>query len=220
MTNLGKSPNLIKNYIKEIKENMRFYDKKPNSQKISKMHKIVTQMKKYLQFNNDRWQQSIQEISEEIEKDTSYTRFLKLEKAIKERIKTCLVINVINFSICSSSNTKSIYEDKLSKENAKKIIKKFKTSKPSKNKQIIVNEDDFSFSDDSLDYSISPIPLNTKPLVEVQRLEEIISKAKSETELKNLIRKSCSKNPTKLKCRLEVDMKSLLLMMKCLNISS
>jgi hypothetical protein len=220
MINLGETPNLIKNYLKEIKESIRSYDKKPKLDKLSTMNKVISQMKKDLHYHRNTWQKSFHEISEEIDKDTSYTNFLKLEKAVKERIKTCLIINVINFSICPSTNVKSVYEDNLSKDKAKKILKNFKTKTQSNKKQIIVNEDDYEFSDDSIDYSISPVANNTNISDETTKLEEILSSVKTKSDITNLIKKSVGSKPVKLKIRLEKDMKSILLMMKFLNISS
>jgi len=220
MINSGECPNLIKNYLKEIKESIRSYDKKPKFDKLSKINKVISQMKKDLHYDKNTWQTKFLEISKEIDKDTSYTNFLKLDKAVKKRIKTCLITNVINFSICPSTKVKSVYQDNLSKDMAKKILKNFKTKSQSNKKQIIVKEDDYEFSDDSVDYSISPITYNTNVLKETIKLEEILSSAKTKSDIKNLIKKSVSLKPLKLKIRLEKDMQSILLMMNYLNISS
>ena len=84
----------------------------------------------------------------------------------------------------------------------------------------IVNEDDYEFSDDSIDYSISPVENNTNISNETTKLEEILSSVKTKSDITNLIKKSVGSKPVKLKIRLEKDMKSILLMMKFLNISS
>lgn len=166
MLNNDEYNHFIENYLREIKENIKQFDYrekecKSNILKKSLIHKKLIKLKKEFIQNKPIWDDSKNEIDQIISNDLKFDIFIQKGKEVQQRIKTCLIINEINFSITPSTISKSIYTEKLSKQNAKKILKKLKeTPSKSKNKQIIVNESDYSFSDDSIDYSISPIVFN------------------------------------------------------------
>ncbi len=156
-------PFSMKNYIKEIKENIRAFqtkqnkDKKSSIGKISQIHKRLQNMKKQIVLNQPIWEDSKIKFNQTILNDVRYQNFLLKGKLIQERIKTCIISNDINFSICPSTKAKSIYDEKFSNEMAKKFYKTLKINSKPKNKKIIVNECDYSFSDNSIDCSITPI---------------------------------------------------------------
>jgi hypothetical protein len=148
--------NLIKNHLYEIKMNINYINIKSDI-KNHKKSTVLTQFKKELIDKKTAWDDIYTIVSFHINNDHEYLHSRKRIELIKNRMKDLFIINEINFSITSDTKTVSVYESRLIKEEGKKLVKKYKTNKVNKNKQRIVAESEYSFSDDSLDYSIMPI---------------------------------------------------------------
>jgi len=156
MQNIKESDQFISKFRKELKYNLRLLhvldinEKEVVSPKIrefSQLHQKVTRMKKEWTKKISSWQKSNKLIQDAVNNDN---KFIRLE--------TCSIENPINFSICPKNKSRSIYQDKFSSiKTRNNFIKKLKSTKSIKDKQFVVNESEYSFSDDSIDYSISPI---------------------------------------------------------------
>jgi hypothetical protein len=159
MQNLEEPSRFVSNYKKEIKSNIRLLELLDKNEKeviSSKNREFSKLLQKSIRLKKERnqkiysWQKSKKLILDTVNNDKKFIR-----------VETCSIINEINFSISPKNISKSVYEDKFSsKKKQNNFVKNLKSKKSTKDKQFVVNESEYSFSDDSIDYSISPIVIN------------------------------------------------------------
>jgi hypothetical protein len=93
-----------------------------------------------------------------VKNNKQYQQFAKINKKIAERIKSTIYLSEIQFSLLGNKDGKSVINDSLPKKEIKELVTRIINGNDKiKNKQKIVREDDYSFSDDSLDYDLIPI---------------------------------------------------------------
>jgi hypothetical protein len=200
------------NFSHQIQNNINYTNKKITKEDlVSGNFKFDINEDFFLQYDND------------MKNDVYYQAYLEYQKFMQDRKKLLRKINEINIHIPNTIERRSIHSDNISKYESKEISNRLKNLNIKKRpKSNIVLEQDFSFSDDSLDYDIMPVQNNNSHRKDYEKnlddLIEVISKAKSPSDIDCNLRKK-KKNMASLRLMLEKEFKSVLLTIKYLDIN-
>lgn len=224
-TNINSNSNLVSmsnnsnvysnqnNFSNQIQNNINF-----SNNKITKEDLITDNFN----FDNISNQIFFSKFENDMKNDIYYQAHLEYEKFIEERTKILQKINEINIDISNSTERRSICLDNITKYQSKEICKRLKNlNLKRKHQSNIVLEQDYSFSDDSLDYDLISVQDNSHRRDYEKNLDdliEVISKAKIAGDIDSNLRKK-KKNMANLRLKLEKEFKSMLLTIKYLDIN-
>lgn len=225
-TNINSNSNLVSmsnnsnvcsnqnNFSNQIQNNINF-----SNNKITKENLITDNFN----FDNNSNQIFFSKFENDMKNDIYYQAHLEYEKFMDERTKLLRKINEINIDISNSTERRSVCLDNITKYQSKEICKRLKNLNiKRKHQSNIVLEQDYSFSDDSLDYDLIPLQDNSHKRDYEKNLDdliEVISKAKIAGDIDSNLRKK-KKNMANLRIILEKEFKSLLLTIKYLDINT
>lgn len=177
----------------------------------------LAQIKQKLK-NNSNFTNEYEEI---MNKNTKFNCYLENKTKLHIYLSKLKIVKEIDFEIINNKKEKSIYKDKINKTEAKSISLKLQNNVSNKSKNVIVKENECSFSDDSVDLEMIPKLCinknNNKTDYNVMKnLKEIIESSKNETEINQKIKKKT--DSLKVRNALEGDLKSILLLAKYLKL--
>jgi hypothetical protein len=184
-----------------------------NIENIHRIKKIPIPYRKYFNNNLNISERiiNLDKYNTELTNFFSSDRDFQIYEQTKKRINSLIISNPIEFTIENNTNF-NLSNRKVSKDEAESIILSINT-KDKKQKSKMVYEEEFAFSDDSVDSDICPINTSNKAeLGNMQILSDVFLKNKKTPDINSEIKKK--KNSFKLKLQLEKDFMIVLSMVK------